>query len=293
MNHRPHDEWTGKIIAWINRELDAKERALFETHMQSCPQCTQELKEYEMLLRRLHALERDMPVPVLSPALLALKQEIAQVARQRLLDEAQQVLEQALTKEKGDNPYREDAPSTEQIVSVVKKAQAGDEASFNTLYQLYYAQIFRYLLRMSGNHEEASDLAVETFLKAWRGLSGLNDVLRFRNWLFSIALHTALDFQRQRRAIVSSSWERLGEGHLDENATTFISRLEEKELVELALQQVAPKLRACLLLQIEGFSQAEIAGQVGLHEKSVDTYVNKARKQFRQAYSRLKGSADM
>lgn len=169
---------------------------------------------------------------------------------------------------------------------VVRKAQSGDEASFNTLYQSYYAQIYRHLLRLVGNHEEASDLAVETFLKAWRGLPGLDDVLRFRSWLFSIATHTGLDFLRKRKGSISS-WECLSEDHLDENAVRFTSHLEERELVELALQEVAPKPLACLLLQLEGFSLAEIAELMGLEKNSAGTYVSIARNQFRKAYNRL------
>ncbi len=70
--------------------------------------------------------------------------------------------------------------------------------------------------------------------------------------------------------------------------TSFEDEIEEQELIQLALAQVAPKPRACLLLQIEGFSQEEIARQVGLQKKSVGTYVSMAREQFRQSYRQLK-----
>jgi len=66
--------------------------------------------------------------------------------------------------------------------------------------------------------------------------------------------------------------------------------MEERELIKQALKQVAPKPRACLLLQIEGFSKSEIAIFVGLRPKSVGTYVSIARVQFRQAYNQLKNT---
>jgi RNA polymerase sigma-70 factor, ECF subfamily len=137
-----------------------------------------------------------------------------------------------------------------------------------------------------GNPEDASDLATETFVKAWRGVPGILDGRRFSSWLYSIATHTALDYLRRRKrdqTSISDQDKKLS----DEYTFGFESRIEEQELVRLALEHVAPKPRACLLLQLEGFSQAEISALVGLQRKSVGTYVSMAREQFRRAYHRL------
>jgi RNA polymerase sigma-70 factor, ECF subfamily len=175
----------------------------------------------------------------------------------------------------------------ETILDAVKKAQAGDESSFATLYQWYYTRIHHYLLRMVGNPEDASDLAAETFAKAWQRISGILDGRRFRSWLYSIATRTALDHLRRRKRD-QALWGNLDEDPSDEQTPSFESGIEERELIRLALAKVAPKPRACLLLQIEGFSQEEIARQVSLQKKSVGTYVSMAREQFRRAYRQLK-----
>jgi RNA polymerase sigma-70 factor, ECF subfamily len=175
------------------------------------------------------------------------------------------------------------------LLEAVRKAQCRDKEAFNTLYQWYYPQIYKHLFRLVGNSEDASDLAAETFLKAWCGLPDLHDVLRFRGWLFRIATNKALDFLRRRRGH-QPSWEYLSEYHTDEQATALESRVEQTELVRLALMRVAPKPLACLLLQLEGFDHAEIAELVGLGKKSVGTYVSMAREQFRQAYYQLECS---
>src|SRR6266446_3332618 len=181
-----------------------------------------------------------------------------------------------------DEPSPEPPKGEDTILDAVKRAQVGDEASFTTLYQSYHRRIYYYLLRLVGNPEDASDLASETFAKAWRAIPGILDGRRFRSWLYSIATRTALDHLRLRKR-GQALWGSPDEDSPDEHVTGFEDRIEEQELIRLALAQVAPKPRACLLLQLEGFSQEEIARQVGLQKKSVSTYVSMAREQFRRA----------
>jgi RNA polymerase sigma-70 factor, ECF subfamily len=194
----------------------------------------------------------------------------------------------ALDNEQGGPPPLPELPEKDAaILDAVRRAQAGDETSFTILYHSYHRRIYYYLLRMVGNPEDASDLAAETFVKAWRGIPGILDGRRFSAWLYSIATRAALDYlRRQKRG--QALWGDPDEEPGDEHTFSFESRIEEQELVRLALEQVAPKPRACLLLQLEGFSQAEIADLVGLQRKSVGTYVSMAREQFRRAYRRLR-----
>ena len=174
----------------------------------------------------------------------------------------------------------------ETILGIVARAREGDESSFTALYQWYYTPIYRHLVRLVSNHEEASDLAMETFSKVWRALPSMQDTRCFRRWLYQIATNAALDHLRRKKSR-PPLWENAGEDMLDKPAASFEDRVEEGELVGLALKQVQAKPRACLLLQLEGFSQAETASLLGLQTKSVGTYVSMAREQFRRAYYRL------
>ena len=62
--------------------------------------------------------------------------------------------------------------------ALVARAQAGDEAAFEVIFNQYHAAIYNYVFRMMGNPEDASDLTQDTFLKAWRALSRTSDDLR-------------------------------------------------------------------------------------------------------------------
>ena len=180
----------------------------------------------------------------------------------------------------------------EQILDIVRRAKEGDDESFATLYRLYYMPILRHLYRMVGNEEDAQDLAAVTFTRAWYSLPGINDGRHFRGWLYKIATNAAIDFIRSKKSKIGRHRlsETLKEEHSDEYGTRFEDRVEEQELIKLAMDQVAPKPRACLILYEEGFSLQEIAVYVGMRKNSVVTYICTARRQFLEAYHRLKSS---
>ena len=180
------------------------------------------------------------------------------------------------------------------FVEVVRDAQAGNLSAFDTLFQYYNARICTYLARMVDNDEEGRDLAQETFIKVWRALPGMNDVFQFETWLYRIATNTAIDHLRRRKF----RWT-LSKNHEADDTSQRLrmagpeKQIEEAELIKMALAQVSPQYRACLLLQhVAGFTQREIAQSLNLSEKSISIYVGRGSEQFRQAYERLENGQD-
>jgi RNA polymerase sigma-70 factor (ECF subfamily) len=175
------------------------------------------------------------------------------------------------------------------FVEEVRDAQSGNLSAFETLFRYYNARICTYLARMVGNDEEGRDLAQETFIKVWRALPGMNDESQFETWLYRIATNTAIDHLRRRKF----RWP-LCTNHEADDTFEYMrmagpeEQIEEAELIKLALAQLSPQYRACLLLQhVVGFTQREIAQSLNLSEKSISIYVGRGCEQFRQAYERL------
>ncbi len=176
------------------------------------------------------------------------------------------------------------------VTAIVKRARAGDHAAFRSLFDQYNAPICRYLAHLVGNDEVGRDLAQETFFLAWRALPDIRDESRFGPWLYRIATNLAYSHLRRARLTHWLPWADPGESQ----AANFLTvagpetQVGEAQHVALALAELTPKYRTCLLLQIEeGFSQREIADLLHMTEKSVSVYVSRAREQFRQAYQRL------
>ena len=176
------------------------------------------------------------------------------------------------------------SPDTPQLV---KQAQLGNADAFTALVLSYEHEIYGYLVGMLGDREEAHDITQQVFFKAWLNLPTLHNVTCFKAWLFTIARNLIYDSWRGKKASCLS-WEDLEGDNLNMGLPGPEEHAAGMELICLALAELAPNLRRCLLLRVvKGFSTQEIAEVVGIGETSVGTYISTARKQLWAIYQRL------
>ena len=128
------------------------------------------------------------------------------------------------------------------VEQICKRAQAGCRESATALLGSFYAQIFAYLRRISGDSEEAADLTQKTFAKAWAALPSYQARSRFSTWLHAIAHHVYVDWRRQRKpgtsqtdewwaaqsAPISTPFEDAAERDLALRLYALVERLEEE-----------------------------------------------------------------
>ena len=139
----------------------------------------------------------------------------------------------------------------------------------------------------------AYDFAQQVFIKAWLNVGNLKSASCFKVWLYTIARNLVYDHWRGRK-VIYQSWESLDVNNVVEGADGPEDSIAEAELVNLALAELSPKLRQCLLLGVVGgFSHCEIAEVIGIGEASVSTYISSARRQFRAIYQRLQNEQEI
>ncbi|HEY7349493.1 MAG TPA: RNA polymerase sigma factor [Ktedonobacterales bacterium] len=168
------------------------------------------------------------------------------------------------------------------------RAQGGNQAAFEALYEHYNNQICRYLIRMVGNDGVGCELAQETFLKAWEALPGLREPARFASWLYRIATNCAYTYQHRAGRLHLVSWDVYESGGEELSVAGPEKRVEETELLKLALARVSPTYRPCLILYVvEDLPQRKIADLLKIKESSVSKYVSRGKEELRQIYHRL------
>ena len=86
---------------------------------------------------------------------------------------------------------------TPEEVGIIKKAQAGDELAFNTLFRKYKGFVEQILFHYIKDMDEAKDVANIVFLKVYNKLSMFTDYSSFGGWLRILTNHTAIDYLRE------------------------------------------------------------------------------------------------
>ena len=170
---------------------------------------------------------------------------------------------------------------------LVSRARAGDAAAFEQLMLASQDRVYTLCLRMTGNREDALDLAQEAFLNAWRGLASFQGNSSFSTWVYRLASNACIDFLRKRkRRQQGESPHSLDdeEAPLPEPADPRGSpeeELERRELrraVERGLQALPDHHRQVLVMrELSGMSYQEIGAVLDLDLGTVKSRIARAR----------------
>ena len=92
----------------------------------------------------------------------------------------------------------------QQDLELVEKAIQGDQSAYAMLMDRYRESIYYMMLKMVKNTDDADDLTIEAFGKAFRRLEQYSPSYAFSTWLFKIASNNCIDFIRKKRIKVTS-----------------------------------------------------------------------------------------
>lgn len=162
---------------------------------------------------------------------------------------------------------------------------------FAELLESHEKEIYRFVYRMTGNPEDASDLLQDTFLRAFKAFPRLSEGANHRAWLYRIAHRQALNLFRSRRV---RKTEPLDEARALHDANGHPESFEETRRLARALGRViralTPRQRAALLLKkYEGLSYADVAEILGSTEENARAHVYQAMKKVRDGLKPKEG----
>jgi RNA polymerase sigma-70 factor (ECF subfamily) len=144
---------------------------------------------------------------------------------------------------------------------LIQQAARGGVEAYNLLVSRWEKRVYNYLLRITGNREDALDLAQDVFLKAYQNLRKLDDPGRFAAWLYRIAHNEAYSMFRKRRPeadVEEVQPEATGTGITVGGSPVF--PIELGLVVASALERLKPEQREAVVLKIyQGFKFEEMA----------------------------------
>ena len=178
--------------------------------------------------------------------------------------------------------------------TLVNQAKEGNLSAFDTLVQRYQERVYATIYHMTSNHEDANDLAQESFIKAFHALGSFKGDSSFFTWVYRIAVNKTINFlkQRKKRSFMSLNDLDVNVEH-DPELVALASASNPRH--EVKLEELQEKLNAAMLklsevhrlvvtlYDLQGLSHEEIAKIMDCHTGTVRSRLFYARQQL-QAY---------
>ncbi len=174
------------------------------------------------------------------------------------------------------------------VEELARLAAQGNEDAFAQLVALHEKRVYTLALRMTGNREDAADVAQEAFLSAWRGLPSFRGDAGFSTWLYRLTSNAAIDHLRKvrrQRNEASLNDEALRLDAADPAPTPQEQAESEglREAVRWGLGELSPEHRRVLLLrEYQELSYEEIADRLSVDLGTVKSRISRARSALRK-----------
>jgi RNA polymerase sigma-70 factor (ECF subfamily) len=179
----------------------------------------------------------------------------------------------------------------EDLTELIRKAAAGERRAFEDLVLRKREQVVRTAYQITGNLEDAKDVAQGVFLRLWRVLQRFDLTRRFDTWLYRITVNAAIDHLREQgpkgfiQALPDDIGDRMADPGRAVGETIDLAQLQ-RAFLRLAAR-LAPKQRAAFVLKdMEGLDTADVARILGVTESTVRNHLLQARRVLREGLRR-------
>ena len=182
--------------------------------------------------------------------------------------------------------------SRESQLDLVKRAQAGDEQAFETLFLQHKKRVYSVCLLMTKDVAEAEDLTQEAFLQVFRTVGSFRGDAAFSTWLYRVAVNTVLMNLRRRKSLPTVSLVnpintecpnlQVDIGKNDTNLTGVVDRIALRRAL---LGLPAGCRRIFALHEVEGYAHHEIARLLQCSIGNSKSQLHKAKLKMRAVLS--------
>jgi RNA polymerase sigma-70 factor (ECF subfamily) len=175
-----------------------------------------------------------------------------------------------------------------QEAALIRRARDGDSAAMNHLVEAHYKQAYNLAYHLSGNYDEANDIAQEAFIRVFNSLTSFRGDAGFSTWLYRIVTNVFLDERKKQKVRAHSSLEEYLE--LEDNTVTrqiedpspgpeqLVEQSERNSVVGDAVRSLPEIQRAMIAMyHFQSLSYEEIAEVLNLPIGTVKSRLNRAR----------------
>jgi RNA polymerase sigma-70 factor (ECF subfamily) len=163
-----------------------------------------------------------------------------------------------------------------------------DQVNFESLANEHKDAIYRQMLRVCGNREDAEDVLIEALLKAYCSLDQLRDSASFKAWLAQIARRVCWQLKQHEALLplLQLSEMESADHELHDKAPApeeIVSAAQMKQLLQDAVVRLAPEFRAVYQLRdLDELPGDEVAAMLGISLAAMKSRLHRARSMLRE-----------
>ncbi|WP_430813955.1 RNA polymerase sigma-70 factor [Carboxylicivirga sp. RSCT41] len=167
----------------------------------------------------------------------------------------------------------------------IKKLKAGDDQAFELLYYKYFRRLCAFVNKYLNDYEETQEVVQEVFYTVWMNRNQLDTKKSFSSFLFKIARNKSLNII-QHQEVEDKYKSFLKEVYTNENSLDTTDSLLVRE-INIKSQEIIDSLpeqcrKIYLMSRQEGKKYREIADELDISIKTVETQMGRALKVFRK-----------
>jgi RNA polymerase sigma factor (sigma-70 family) len=167
----------------------------------------------------------------------------------------------------------------------ISKAKEGNQAAFRFLLETYWAAVYNYQFKRTKSENDAEDIAIQTFSKAFDKIHTFDEKYVFKTWLITISKNVHIDLLRKKNASISIETTKRQEEKVyliaDENPTPEDKIIGEQNLANLLkdIKKLKPKYQEVIQLRyFQELTYKEISKQINEPISNVKVKLLRAKK---------------
>jgi RNA polymerase sigma-70 factor (ECF subfamily) len=172
-----------------------------------------------------------------------------------------------------------------ELNQAIKKAKANDQMAFNFLLDRYWNDVYGFQLKRTENENDAEDITIQTFSKAFDKISTFNEEYEFKTWLIAISKNIHTDLLRKRKSSISNTTNKRDDDDyydiIDESPSPEDELITEQNLAKLLrdIKKLKPHYQEVINLRyFQELSYQEISEQLKEPINNVKVKLLRAKK---------------
>ena len=172
-----------------------------------------------------------------------------------------------------------------EIKDAIKKAKESNQYAFSFLLDTYWNHVYGYLLKRTRNENDAEDITIQTFSRAFDKIDSFDERYKFETWLITVAKNIHVDFLRKRKSRISHDTSEEDEdriyGIVDESPTPEDKIITEQNLAKLLkdIKKLKPHYQEVINLRFfQELSYDEISKKIDEPMSNVKVKLLRAKK---------------